>query len=96
VKIKGTCRACDREFLVQQVLESQGHCPWCGKPFQPEYTGVLVEALELAEAAGNNLESALEKIGGMKPGFVLDEDSVLASIEGSLDEIRRSERPRYP
>ena len=96
MKIKGTCRSCDREFLVQQVLESQGHCPWCGKPFQPEYTAVLAEALELAEAAGNNLESALEKIAGMRPSFVLNEDSVLASIEGNLDEIRRSERPRYP
>jgi hypothetical protein len=96
VKIKGTCRACNREFLVQQVLESQGHCPWCGKPFQPEYTAVLVDALELVEAAGNNLENALEKIAGMRPSLVIDEDTVLASIEASLDEIRRGERPRYP
>jgi DNA repair exonuclease SbcCD ATPase subunit len=96
VKIKGTCRACGREFLVQQLLESQGHCPWCGQPFQPEYTAVLVDALELAEAAGNNLENALEKIAGMRPSFVIDEDTLLASIEGSLDEIRRGERPRYP
>ncbi|MFN2543292.1 MAG: hypothetical protein ABR600_01805 [Actinomycetota bacterium] len=96
MKIKGTCRACNREFLIQQVVESQGHCPWCGTPFQPEYTAVLVDALELAEAAGNTLESAMEKIAGMRPGFVLDEDTVLAATEAYLQEIRKGERPRYP
>ena len=93
MKVKGTCRNCGREFLVQQILESEGHCPWCGKPFQPHYTGVLVEALEIVEGAGNTLENALEKVAGMHPSFVLDEDSVLSRIEGYLEEIRRG-RPR--
>ena len=96
MKLKGTCRNCGREFLVQQVLESQGHCPWCGRPFQPHYTAVLAEALQLAENAGNTLENALEKIAGMKPSLVLDEDSLLREIRGHLEEIRKGERPRYP
>ena len=96
MKVKGTCGRCGREFLVQQVLESQGHCPWCGKPFQPHYTAVLAEALKLVEDAGSTLENALEKIAGMKPVFVLDEDSILSEIEEHLAEIRKSEAPRYP
>jgi hypothetical protein len=96
VKIKGTCDRCGREFFVQQVLDSHGHCPWDGQPLSPEYTAVLAETLRLAEDAGGTLENALEKIAGMKPALVLDEDSVLAEIERRLDEIRRSETPRAP
>ena len=96
MKIKGTCERCGREFLVQQVLDSQGHCPWDGKAFQPDYTAVLAETLKLAEDAGATLENALEKIAGMKPALVLDEDSVLSEIEAHLDEIRRGEKPRHP
>ena len=96
MKIKGTCERCGREFLVQQVLASQGHCPWDGSPFQPDYTAVLAETLKMAEDAGATLENALEKMAGMKPAFVLDEDSVLSEIEGHLDEIRRGRKPRYP
>ena len=92
MKIKGTCRNCGREFLVQQVVESEGHCPWCGKPFQPHYTGVLLEAFRTAEDAGNTMENALEKMAGMHPAFVLDEDSVLARMEEHLEGIRRGER----
>ena len=96
MKIKGTCQNCGREFLVGQVLESQGHCPWCGIPFQPHYTAVLTEALQLAEAAGGSLENALEKVAGMDPALVLDEDSILAEIRAHLEQLRRGERPRYP
>jgi hypothetical protein len=96
VKIKGTCEHCGREFLVQQVLDSQGHCPWCGRAFQPDYTAVLAETLRIAEEAGATFENALEKVAGMKPALVLEEDSVLSEIEAHLDEIRRGEKPRYP
>jgi hypothetical protein len=96
MKVKGTCAHCGREFLIQQVLESQGHCPWCGKPFQPNYTAVLAEALKLVEDAGSTLQNALEKVADMHPAFVLDEDSVLSEIEAHLDEIRRGDKPRYP
>jgi hypothetical protein len=92
VKIRGTCRRCGREFLVQQVLESQGHCPWCGQPFQPQYTAVLAEALQQAEAAGSSLENALEKIAGMGPALVLDEDSVLGAATAHLERLRDAEK----
>jgi len=94
VKIKGTCERCGREFLVQQVLDSHGHCPWDGQPFNPDYTAVLAETLKMAEEAGATLENALEKIAGMRPAFALDEDSVLVGLERHLEEIRRGEKPR--
>ena len=90
MKIRGTCRRCGRDFLVQQVLESQGHCPWCGQPFQPQYTAVLVEALEQAEAAGNSLENALEKLAGMDPAMVIDEESVLGEATAHLERLREA------
>ena len=96
MKVKGTCRNCGREFLVQQIVESEGHCPWCGKPFQPHYTAVLAEALAQAEASGSTLENALEKIAGMDPALVLDEDSVLGKSQAHLAELRRGEKPKYP
>ena len=66
MKLKGTCQHCGREVLVQQILDAEGHCPWCGKPFQNEYTAVLVDGLKLAEEAGSTLENALEKIAGIE------------------------------
>jgi hypothetical protein len=94
VKIRGTCLMCGRDFLVQQILDSQGHCPWCGRPFQPDYTAVLAEALQQAEAAGGSLENALEKIAGMEPALVLDEESVLGQAKAHLEHLRRNEHPR--
>jgi hypothetical protein len=85
---------CGRDFLVQQILESQGHCPWCGRPFQPDYTAVLAEALQQAEAAGGSLENALEKIAGIEPALVLDEESVLGQAKAHLEHLRRNEHPR--
>jgi hypothetical protein len=91
VKIRGTCRNCGRDFLVQQVVDSNGHCPWCGKAFQSHYTAVLVEALQQVEAAGSGLEGALEIIAGMDPALVLDEDTVLANARAHLERLRAAE-----
>jgi hypothetical protein len=89
VKIKGTCRRCGREFLVEQVLQNGGECPWDGKPFQSDYAVVLVDALRDAEEAGARLETALEKTADLEPDFVLDVDSVLADLRGHLERIER-------
>jgi hypothetical protein len=89
VKIKGTCRRCGREFLAEQVLQNGGVCPWDGKPFQPDYAVVLVEALRDAENAGNTLENALEKIADLEPEFVLHPDSVLDKQRADLERLER-------
>lgn len=87
MKIKGTCRRCGREFLVEQVLEAGGCCPWDGKPFQEHYAVVLVDTLRDAETAGNQLETALEKIADLEPEFVLESGSVLPSLHEALDRL---------
>jgi hypothetical protein len=93
VKIKVVHDACGREILVQQILESGGHCPWDGKAFNKDYTAVLTEALEAAENAGDVLENALEKIVGMDPAFSIDRDSVLRASAAQIDRlIQRQKR----
>ncbi|MEP7032806.1 MAG: hypothetical protein ABI879_02365 [Actinomycetota bacterium] len=90
MKIKGTCRHCGREFLVEQTLQNGGRCPWDGKPFQADYAVVLVDSLRDAEAAGNTLENALEKIADMQPDFVLDPESVITQIREYLERLERA------
>lgn len=90
MKIKGTCLRCGREFLVDQVLENGGECPWDGKPFQADYAAVLVEGLRDAVNAGSTLENALEKIADLAPEFVLDIDSVLGRIREHLERLERT------
>jgi hypothetical protein len=96
LKIKLIHDLCGREVLVQQVLESMGHCPWDGKAFNPDYTAILAEALEQAEAAGSVLENALEKIAGMTPAFTIDERTVLQGIKANLDELNRAGKTPRP
>ncbi len=90
MKIKGTCGHCGREFLVAQVLENGGKCPWCGRPFEEDYAVVLVDALRDAEAAGSTLENALEKVADMRPAFALDPESVLKRSREHLERLEES------
>ena len=89
MKIKGTCRRCGRDFLVEQILQNGGVCPWDGKPFQPNYAVVLVDALREAENAGNTLENALEKLADLEPEFVLHADTVLDAQRRDLERLER-------
>jgi hypothetical protein len=90
VKIRGTCQNCGRDFLSQQVVESGGHCWHCGKPYQPHYTAVFAEAIQRAEIAGAALEASLEKLAGMEPAIVIDEESVLPPLQAHLEAIRKA------
>lgn len=90
MKIKGTCRRCGRDFLVEQVIENGGVCPWDGKPFQPDYAIVLIEALRDAENSGNTLENALETIADLEPAFVLHADTILDGQRSNLDRLERA------
>lgn len=90
MKIKGTCRRCGREFLVEQVLRNGGRCPWDGKPFQGDYAVVLVDVLRDAESAGSTLENALQKVADLEPDLVLDIGSVLARLREHLERLERS------
>ena len=90
MKIKGTCRRCGREFLAEEVVANGGRCPWDGKPLQPDYAVVLVDALRDAAAAGGTLENALEKLADLEPDLVLDVDSIIAGLRGHLERLERT------
>jgi hypothetical protein len=90
VKIKGTCKRDGREFLVEQVIDAGGECPWDGQPFNADYAVVLVDALREAEAAGNALERALVTIADLTPAFTLDETSILGDVKVSLARLRQN------
>jgi hypothetical protein len=89
VKIKGTCGRCGREFLAQQVIQSHGHCPWCGQAFSPDYTAALAQALQQAEVAGNRLQDALEQLAALEPAMELDDETIVAPIRDALRAARR-------
>ena len=95
MKIKGTCRRCGREFLVEQVIQNGGECPWDGKSFSDDYAAVLVESLRAAESAGNTMENALQKVADLEPEFVLDVESVLGQLRGDLERLERSHGIRH-
>jgi len=90
LKIKLVHSECGREVLVHQLLESQGHCPWDGKPISRDYTAVLAESLEAAEAAGNSLETALERLAGLGGQMKIDEDSLVGAIREQMDRVNRA------
>jgi hypothetical protein len=90
VRIRGTCANCGREFLPDQVIEAGGHCPWCGKAFNRDYTSLLVQALRQADEAGNLLEDALRDIASIEElAMVIDDQSVLEPLREALRAIRR-------
>jgi hypothetical protein len=88
VKIRGTCKRDGRDFLVEQVIERGGECPWEGQPFNADYAAVLVESLREAERAGSQLERALERVASVHPAFTLDEDSVLGELRRQLRRLQ--------
>jgi hypothetical protein len=96
VKIKLVHEVCGREVLIHQVLESAGHCPWDGLAFTAEYTGMLVEALEAAEGAGNVLENALEKMAGIEAALSIDRESVLGQLSLQLESVNRGKKVAVP
>ena len=90
MKIRGTCANCGREFLPEQVIEAGGHCPWCGKAFNRDYTALLVQALQQADRAGDVLEDALKDIASVEElAMDIDEESVLEPLRDALEAIRR-------
>jgi hypothetical protein len=90
LKIKLVHTECGREILVHQLPESQGHCPWDGDPISRDYTAVLSSSLEAAEAAGNALEAALDRVAGLGGRMTLDEDSLIGVLRAQIDRVNRA------
>jgi uncharacterized protein (DUF983 family) len=94
VRIKGTCKNCGREWLADQLVESGGHCPWCGQAFTRDYTANLARALEVAGTGGQVLEDALQQIADMDPNLELQDDSIVEPLRESLRSLRRRKARR--
>jgi hypothetical protein len=90
VKIKGTDKRNQRDFLVEQVIEGGGVSPWDGQPFSPDYAVTLVNALRDAEEAGSKLEEALEQVADLRPEFTLDDASIVGPLKAALDRLRQN------
>ena len=78
---------CGREMLVQQIIDSHGHCPWDGKPFERNYTAVLAEALRAAEDIGGRFEDALDKVADLHPSLRIEPESVLGPLTEQLSRL---------
>jgi hypothetical protein len=90
VKIKGTCFNCGRDVLVQQILDSGGHCPWCGLAFNKDYTSMIVKALAQAEESGERFQAALEQVADIEDlALTLDPESVVGPLREALKTMRR-------
>ncbi len=91
MKIKGTCLNCGREVLVQQIVDSGGHCPWCGRAFNKDYTSMIVKALQQAEEGGDRFQDALEALAEIEGlGLQLDVESIVGSLREALRTMRRN------
>ena len=90
MRIKATCSNCGREFMPEQVVAAGGHCPWCGRAFDADYTALLVQALQQARRAGDELQAALEQMADIEElAMQIDEESVLEPLREALRRIRR-------
>jgi hypothetical protein len=103
MKLMAICLTCERELLLDQLIEDQpitGACPWCGMILAPDYLELLPEVILRAEQSGTELESALHVLAGGWAGFVVEPSSVLQPISESLDfeerRVRGASRPAGP
>lgn len=90
MKIRATCRRDGRDFMVEQVIASGGECPWDGEPFNADYAATLVDALQRAEAAGTELEMALQVVADLHPEFRIHVDTVIEPLRGRLERLDMS------
>ena len=84
MKIKGTCKRDGREFMIDQVLESGGACPWDGEPFENDYAVVLVDSLRDAQEYAGRLVESLEKVAALRPDLTLVAESIIGPIRAQL------------
>jgi PHP family Zn ribbon phosphoesterase len=84
VKIKATCRRCDREFHAEQAVAAGGACPWCNEPLNADYAVTLVNALREADEAGTALERALTAIADLDPSMEIASGSVTGEVGRQL------------
>ena len=93
MKLEAICQNCRRRFLVAQIKPEPegtgGRCPFCGFRFARHYVQTLPQVLDSAEQALDAFLTALERLGGMHPGFYVDYGAILKRMSEEL--VRSSE-----
>ena len=89
MKIKGTCRRDGRDFMIDQVIESGGACPWDGEPFENDYAVVLVDSLRDAQERAGLLVESLEKVAALRPDLTLQAESIIGPIRAQLARLEQ-------
>lgn len=84
MKIKGTCKRDGRGFMIDQIIESGGVCPWDGEPFENDYAVVLVDSLRDTQKHAGRLLESLEKVAALQPALTLDAESLIGPIRAQL------------
>lgn len=88
MKIEATCETCERRFLLSQIgpgSDAPGRCPFCGARFARHYSGVLVESVDIAEAAASEFVRAVGKLQSMETGFKIDLDEMVQNLTGQIE-----------
>jgi hypothetical protein len=79
--IRARCRHCDGEFeLTELIVERDGRCPRCTTLLSPEWTSVLLDNAEEAQAAEEVFVKALRRLVGLPGNMVLLPHSVLDTL----------------
>lgn len=90
MKITGTCKRDGRGFMLDQVIEAGGACPWDGEPFENDYAVVLVESLRDAQVHAGRLLESLEKVAALRPALTLGADSIIGPIRAQLSLLEQN------
>lgn len=78
---------CEKDLMLEELIDTGGRCPNCGEAMQKDYAAVLVDTVGAAEDAGNTFENALEKMAELKPNFRIQKTSALGALERSVDQL---------
>ena len=89
MKINGNCKRDGRSFMIDQVIESGGTCPWDGEPFESDYAVVLVDSLRDAQEHAGRLVESLEKIAALRPDLTLQGESIIEPIRAQLTRLEQ-------
>jgi hypothetical protein len=93
--ISATCRACNRELLLRElVLSGTGTCPTCGVLLAPHYSFMLLDDARRADALAHELSTCLSRLAALPGNLLFNRDSVYEAIAAPLPATRQQSDER--
>lgn len=100
MEIKITCRACERTYPLDMVVDPEGrpgHCPFCGEVLAFQYASTLVETAERVIRLGAEFTRQLTLLAELAGGFKIEEDSISEPVRDAIHhQDRLLEEPYRP